>query len=387
MWVLGNNDTMKLLEKSPKIAPLLARLYDHRNLYHLAKSDEAERLGLTEVMVDMLALDLQPAEGELVTDVLLEIMRQAEKDLRASLAVRLAAMEGVPLRMVLHLANDEIEIAEPILRYSPVLTEMDLVYIIKSHQAGHWRAIAQRSRIGVQAINALADTGDLQTAQTLAGNTEITLTDYAMGLFVPLAGESEELARPLLARPELPKSIAAKLYEAVGEQLKQEIKARFQDEAAHSMAAAIDTAIEQIDEIVEEANNIAAENYLPSSALIRAAYIAKEKGQIDSATMLSSLKRGQLLSFVAQFSAHVEIDPQVTINMMMQKTGQSLAVACKATGIRKPDFMSFYMMTHSVRKAFQPVIDNQHLMRAVRTYDEITPEDALKLLRHSQSVH
>lgn len=377
MWVLGH-DKMRLLENSPKIAPLLARLQDYNASYQTAmkEDDTMERIELAKVMVDMLRLDLKPNEGELVTDVLLELMRQAEIDLRQALAVRLAPMDNIPLRMVLHLANDDIRVAEPVLRQSPVLHDMDLVYIIQSQHEYHWRAIATRRDLTGPVINVLAETGDVDTAVTLAENKEITLTDYALDLFVPMAGKSEKLAQPLLTRTDVPQDIVARLYNVVGEAIKQEMALEF--------GGAADIVFDVVDSVVEETKQVTRNKFMPSENLVAAAYEMKEKNQLNTAALLGSLKRGLIPSFIAQFAAYADIPARTVMDMITQTTGQSLAVACSALKIKKSDFISFYLMSHRVRQAAQPIIDNHHLSMAIRTYDAIRPADAVRLLKESQ---
>jgi uncharacterized protein (DUF2336 family) len=371
-------DKMKILERSPKVGPLLARLYDRNQSYQSGQDETQERAELSSVMVDLLSLDLQPTESELVTDVLLELMRQAEHDLRQSLASRLAHMDGVPLRMVLHLANDEITVAEPILRNSPVLHDMDLIYIIKSHSADHWKAIAGRHDLTGSVINTLADTGDTDTAIALAENTSIVLTEYALDLFVPLAGQSEALAKPLLTRTEIPERIVVRLYEAVGEELKKTIAHNYPDAAKKAMSA--------IDEIVLEIRQINKADYLPSAGILNSAraLIAKQDTIQNMTAMLSSLKRGMIPSFIAQLSAFADLPPENILEMLAQKNGQSLAVACKALDVKKADFISFYLMTHRIRHNYQQVIDHHQLSTAISTFDAIRKEDALRLLAQSR---
>lgn len=371
---------MRILERSPKIAPLLAQLHDRNNLYHLADSDDnIERGELSQTMVDLLRLELQPMESELVTDVLIELMRQAEHDLRQALSERLAHVDDVPLRMVLHLANDDIAIAGPILRHSPVLQDMDLVYIIKSQAAAHWQAIAGRKKLSSPVVDVLADTGDLETAVTLAENTEITLTDYALSQFLPLMEQSDRLAQPLLTRTDVPREVVARIYQVVGEAMKQEIERQYGTQAHMAVRA--------LDEIVTEVKQVVHDNFMPAPALMRAAQELQDKNRLDTVSMLASVKRGMMSSFIAQFAVYTGLDAQTVHDMLMQKTGQSLAVACKAMKIRKPDFISFYLMTHRMRQAEQPVIDNHQLAIAIRTYDGISQEDACGLLRKSHTVN
>lgn len=375
--ILGQ-DKMKLLERSPKIAPLLSQLHQHSAQYHEDHNSEHHAV-LAQIMADLLCLDLKQTESELVTDVLLELMRQAERDLRRMLSERLAHEDGVPLRMIQHLANDEITVADPILRHSSVLEDMDLIYIIKSHDSEHWQAIATRPTLNGPVIDVLADTGDVDTAVTLAENRSITLTDYALAQFEPLAGEHENLARPLLSRPDVPQEITARIYAVVGDELKKSLEGKF-DVPAQRAAA-------HIDDIVFEVRQAARAEYMPSDKLIQAAMALKQKGSLDVPAMLGNLKRGMMASFIAQLAAYTDMTSDTILSALTQKSGQDLAVICKAFDIRKVDFISFYLMSHRLRKSYQPVIDNQQFMMAIQTYDRIKRTDAYALLKNKRIIH
>ena len=124
---------LSFLDKSSDVTPLLVRLYDSHKLYGLAKDKKPlARAELMSIISDLLGMNLSPRESELIADVLIALMRQAEKDLRQALAERLSMLEKAPLRLILQISHDEIEIAAPVLRNSAVLGELDLIYIIKS---------------------------------------------------------------------------------------------------------------------------------------------------------------------------------------------------------------------------------------------------------------
>ena len=219
---MGKKMTFDVLERTPEVAPLLVRLYDTHNLYSLAgdKDSKEARAELTTVMADLLSINLSQRESELITDVMLALIKQAEADLKAALAERLSIMDHVPLRVILGLANDEITVAEPILRKSPLLHDMDLLYILQAKGVEHGRVIACREGLSATIIDMLADTHDFQIAVNLSGNNGITLTEHAYRIFADMARESEMLARPLLSREDLPQEIAGRLYQFVGDELK-----------------------------------------------------------------------------------------------------------------------------------------------------------------------
>lgn len=367
-----------LLEHSPEIAPMLSLLQDRHKLYSLAKDKDADaRAELTDIMVDLLNFNLSERENELLTDVVISLIRQAEKDLKQALSIRLSAMDDVPLRMVLHLANEDIDIAEAVLKYSSVLKDMDLIYIIKSQGADHWRAIAERANMGLQVITTLAETRDLPTAITLAENEDIILSDQAVSIFVEMSKTSEALAKPLLQRDELPGIIGRVLYEFVGEEIKSIIRERFPVDV--DMVAAVD------DLVLEFADPVMPESEMnPSEKAIEAAQNLASRGEIRIDTMLSALRTGLVQSFIAMFSEYTKLPIDTVKELLRQETGQGLAVACRATDIPKGDFMSMFLLSKKIRHGDGKIVNNKELVKASSYYDKITKEMAIEIMNKSR---
>ena len=368
--------TLDLLQKSPEAGHLLVQLHDKHKLYSLAKKQEPEaRVELAAIMSDLLSIGLSQAENELVTDVLMSLMRQAETDLKQAVAERISTMNEVPLRLVVHLANDDISIANPILRFSTALEDTDLVYIIRSQTEEHWRAIATRSKMSDQLIDTLADTKDLGTAINLSKNTKVKLTGHAIGVLSNIAETSDALAKPLLRREELPDKLATTLYSFVGRELKQYIKENFDVSSIE-----VETAI---DDIVFEMAEAEEGNYAPSESMVKAAESMKEKGLLHPTAMVSSLRRGQISNFIAMYSIYCEISVDIATDMLEQNAAQGLAIACKATGIMKSEFVNIFLLTSRMRDG--RVIDQKDLAKALAYYDRISVEVAEKILSQSRS--
>lgn len=366
---------ISILRDSPEIVPLLVRLHDREKLLGLADRPAQEaRSELTGIVADLLSFELQPREMELVSDVLISLLRQAERDLRAALAERLSAMESVPLRMILHLANDEIMVADPVLRKSPALYDMDLIYLIKSHGSEHWQSIARRETLGEAVIDALVDTGDLQTEIALSENKSITLTQHAINILVEMAKESDSLAKPLLQRKDLPAEVTAKLYQYAGEEIK-----RYIIQNRHGAG------IKAVDDIVLELSRATVSDFTPSAQMIEAAENMIRRDLLRPDIMIENLKRGQIASFIAQFSAYTSLPLATVQDMVKQESGQGLAIACKAAGIVKPDFTNIFLLTHKARAGGERTVNQYGLMQALRYYDRLSEQAAQELLKQGRN--
>lgn len=146
--------------------PLLVGLYDAHRAYEGRKTEDIKEK-LCEHMTDLLSVSTRVSDREMITDVLVSLVKQSERDMKAALSERLSTLGHVPLRLVLQLVNDDISIARPVLLNSPVLNDLDLLYIIQSRDSSFWQAIAARQGLHENVVDALADTRDVPTARVL----------------------------------------------------------------------------------------------------------------------------------------------------------------------------------------------------------------------------
>lgn len=363
---------MEMTREMSHVTPILVQLYDTHRLYALARDrTPSARNALAQLVVDLLGNELAPRESELVADILIDLIRQAERDLRCALADRLAMLDAAPLRVILQLAMDEIDVARPVLERSPVLSESDLIYIIKSKSAEYWRAIARREDLGGNALDALADTCDLPTAQILVENKSIHLTGHAVDVFGTLARRSAKLAGPLLLRPEVPADLAGALYKLVSEGIQDHVMRKFDLPESVVMGS--------LDGILKEFSGDTGASGHPTKAMMDMAYSAKEKDLITLPVMLETLGRGQMASFVALMSAYVGIAPEVTLSILEQSSGDRLAGLCRGMGIDRADFLGIFRLTQRLRSN-SGVTTGHDLARAQSAFGRIDKAQGEKFL-------
>ena len=357
--------------------PIAVLLSDSDKLYKLARDKSpAARAELSKTIGSILEADVTPRESELVADVLIKLMRQAEKDIRQAVSEQISTLEGVPLRLVLQLANDDIEIARPVLTNSYVLGDFDLMYIIKSKTTEYWQAIAKREKMSEQVIDVLADTHDFDTALTLAENTKIQLTEHALVALSDIAQDNEELAVPLLRREEVESDLAAKIYKFVGEEIKSFIKDNYDiDENETDFV---------VDLVVDEANETKApKDFMPDDYMISAAKKFKETHTLDEKLMLSALRRGHMRSFIAQFATFIDEPVETVMHLLSQADGRGLAIAAKANGIEKQGFISMFMLTSKIWN-YGRLVDMGDIKTAIDYFHNVTPEEAQKIIANKE---
>ena len=90
-----------------------------------------------------------------------------ELGVRRDLAQRLAYRRDVPRDLVVSLANDEINVAYPVLVESVVLEDADLIAIAYNQPASHQIAVTLRERISPDVSGALIESRNVDVIDTL----------------------------------------------------------------------------------------------------------------------------------------------------------------------------------------------------------------------------
>ncbi|MCB1550804.1 MAG: DUF2336 domain-containing protein [Alphaproteobacteria bacterium] len=374
---------MGACERETDISPLLVGLYDaHKEYAQHSDKDPQYREIVCQQMTDLLAVSSHVSDREMITDVLITLLRQSEKDLKAAMAERLSLLSNVPLRILLQLLNEEISIARPIIKNSPVLNDLDLLYIIQSRDTTFWQAIAARHAIKENVVDALAETHDVPTAKVLVRNETISFSDFALSVLEEMAANDEDLARPLLMRSDVPQSVARKIYAHVGQEIKALAALKCGVTMSQEDAAAVQNVLH---DVVSEfsAEYRGGSPYMPTEAMLRAADMFMKQGKLDCVLMVRTLGRGQISSFVAQMCAFAKLNTDVVISLLEQSNGQGLAIIAKANGISKNDFLSMFMMTRRIISG-QANIPAQDISKANLYFDRVHKNLAQKILKRSQ---
>ncbi|MCB9991633.1 MAG: DUF2336 domain-containing protein [Rhodospirillales bacterium] len=367
-------------DRLPDMTPLLVRLYDSHKLYSLVKEDKPlARAELTRAVTDLFERDLKPKEQELLADVLIGLMRQAERDLRQALAEKLAGLPHVPLRLILHLANDDITVAAPVLRKSMVLSDLDLIYIIKSQGPDYWQAIAGRERMNNDVIDVLADTRDIGTAVVLSNNDRVTLTRHAMAILGEMARNNDAIAKPLLMRPEMPESLAKELYRYVGNELKAYISAFYN--TGQELQQAVSAVDELILEFVEPTPRRLPE-FMPTEQMVMLAQEQATYNMLNMDMMMDALQKGKIPVFIAQFAAYTGIPAQKVHDFLRQSCPKGMAIACRAFRVQKNDFSRIYLMTHRMRSR-NKLVNHTDMLNLLQYFDKVRPEVAMRIVQRA----
>lgn len=156
----------------------LAAIADRVAAEHLLRPEFCDRL--TSALSQLWSI----ASAEIVDDdlgrldsILLRLVPVTSRGTRIELSDRICDSMQPPRGVLLVLAHDEIDVAGPILRRSPALTEDDLIDVARRCGTSHMGAIADRTSIPFRVTDVLVLRGDDVVRRVVCRNAGALISD------------------------------------------------------------------------------------------------------------------------------------------------------------------------------------------------------------------
>jgi uncharacterized protein (DUF2336 family) len=203
----------------------------HANRLLSDDEDDDVRVELARKIVRLMP-DLSREEAVHVRDIAIEMLEKLASDqvprVRAILAEEIKHLHCVPKSVVDRLARDiEQIVAAPILEYSPLLSDADLVEIIAGAEAEHaLRAIAKRQPLSSEVSDVIVGSLDIPAVAALLANPRAAIRERTLDELVETAESIEELHTPLTLRSDLSIRTIRRLASFVGTVLLESLATR-----------------------------------------------------------------------------------------------------------------------------------------------------------------
>jgi uncharacterized protein (DUF2336 family) len=187
------------------------------------RADTAEKISrefTTETLTD--------SERVLAEDIFRLMIRDAEVRVRKALAKNLAQTPLVPHDVAATLARDVDEVALPVLEFSEVLNDDDLVDIIgdNADSVEKQRAIASRAYVSEVVSATLVDIGHEDVMVDLMSNQGAEISEVSLQKVVDDFGDNERIQKPMIERNHLPITIAERMVTLVSERMRSQLISR-----------------------------------------------------------------------------------------------------------------------------------------------------------------
>ena len=163
-----------------------------------------------------------------IVEMIETLARDEAVHVRQVVADTLKEMADAPPEVIRLLAQDtELAVASPVLRFSPLLTDADLLEIIAhGPRPGVLEAIAGRSEVRGPVADAIAKSDDVPAVSVLLANPSAQIREETLDLILDRAPTVPSWHRPLVERPELPQRAARRIAGFVAETLLEQLVER-----------------------------------------------------------------------------------------------------------------------------------------------------------------
>jgi len=162
----------------------------------------------------------------LFDDILLRLSAEIELHARARLAHRLAYMDNAPPKLIRAFAfDDAIDVARPVLSFSPRLSDADLAENARVKGQEHLYAIGRRAELSESVTDVLVERGSDRVVRALARNTGAHFSPLGFGKLVTRATKDWVLAFGMVQRNDLPREVMVKLIETASANVRAVLEA------------------------------------------------------------------------------------------------------------------------------------------------------------------
>ncbi|MGO1120042.1 DUF2336 domain-containing protein [Rhodovibrionaceae bacterium A322] len=169
---------------------------------------------------------LSDREQELASDIFRTLVNGADVVVREVLGAQLSSSEELPHDIALSLAKDVDSVALPMLRYSDVLSDEDLVEIVSQTGEDKQTAIAERASVSSALSEALIDHGNEEVVNRLVANEKAEIAESGFEKVMTKHANSTSIGDSLSRRASMPPAIVEKVVGAVSERLRDYLSSR-----------------------------------------------------------------------------------------------------------------------------------------------------------------
>ena len=326
------------------------------------------------------ASQLPPQERHMAGDVLVELLRDADLKMRASVAKRLVMLNEVPRTILVILAKDDIEVAKHVLENSKSLTDSDLIQISRKVSKEHRKMIAQRRHVTDAVVDVLVEFLEEEVVETLLKNKGANFSETALQRILIVSRQHQPYVKLLSKRDELRPSHGLTMFWWADTENRKTILHRFGVTRAILQQSCADLYPQAAAEGWQDAAVRKALQFIERRQRNR---IAVERSSFESieAAIDEAERVGMSRAIAEEISYMVGVKPATGAQIIADQGGESLAILCKAPGVKR-SYVNKLWRALGRQETLEDGSLNPKLENIIRVYDAISTDNAQTVLRY-----
>lgn len=341
------------------------------------------RRALAKRLADVICIpasQITPQERHMAGDVLVELLRDADKPLRSSVAKRLVMLNEAPRTILVILAKDDIEVAKYVLEESRSLTDSDLIQIARKVTTEHRKMIAQRRKISDAVVDALVEFLEQDVVEILLANKGACFSETAIQRILTVSRNCQSYVKLLAKREELRPSHGLTMFWWADAKNRKTILHRFgvtRNILQTSCADLYPSAAAEgwNDAAVRKALQFIERRQRNRAAIERSEYESLEEAVDEAERTGLTRKLSQEISYMAG------IKPATGAQIMTDPTGEPLGVLFKAPGLKR-EYLRKMWKAIGKSETLEDGSPNPELENVIAVYDAISTDNAQTVLRY-----
>lgn len=345
--------------------------------------EQGVRRQLAKRLADVICIpssQLTPQERHMAGDVLVELLRDADADIRESVAKRLVMLNEAPRTILVILAKDDIHIAKHVLENSKSLTDSDLIQIARKVSSAHRKVIASRRTVSDAVTDTLVEFLEEDVVETLLKNKKAEFSETALQRILTVSRSHQTYVKLLIKRDELRPSHGLTMFWWADAPNRRKILHRFAVTRNVLQESCFDLFPRAAAEGWTDAGVRKALQFIERRQRNRAAIARSPFEQLEPAVEQAAVQ-GLSRELTEEISYMSGIKPATGAQILTDKGGEGIAILCKAPGLKR-EYVE--LLWQAMRRPLHDIDGNMHpnLKRVMETYDTISTDKAQTVLRY-----
>jgi len=346
--------------------------------------DQSTRRQLAKRLADVICIpasQLTPQERHMSGDILVELLRTAEADIREGVAKRLVMLNEAPRTILVILAKDDINIARHVLENSKSLSDSDLIQISSKVSEAHRKMIAQRRHLSDAVVDSLVQFLEEDVVETLLKNKGANFSETAIQRVLVVSRSHPNYVKLLNRREELRPSHGLTMFWWADTPTRKKILHRFAVTRTVLQESCADLFPRAAADGWNDAGVRKSLQFVERRQRNRAAIERSEYESLEAAIETAS-HTGLTRELTEEISFMSGVKPATGAQILTDKGGEAIAILCKSTGLKRNMLEKIWISLE------RPILDEEtgemdekfsHVMQA---YDTISVDKAQTVLRY-----
>jgi hypothetical protein len=297
-------------------------------------------------------------------EVLCQLAELVEVEARTHVAKLLAPLDRAPGNVVVKLANDTYDVAAPLLEFSNVLSDDDLIEIIETRGEEHRTAIAGRKSVPPRVGEAIVEHGGQSSVTRLVRNTNAELGRETIERLVQRAAQDETIAADLRGRADIDwKSLRGEIH-SVGDKVLEAIGAN--NQAVDPVTAGKVSAV-----VYNRMRNRAGFSSQEWKVAYNQVKALADRKQLDERALMRFARFGYGHHTAAALTVLLQVGPEVFVKWLAMQDYVAITVALRALGV-SPDLFEAMVAT----MPWRDLPSETDKVQVRRRFEALTQEEA-----------